>query len=126
MLNDTVDILDAHIVNIGLDFQIVAADSKNKFAVVEECLRVLRNKYSVHNYIGEPFYVSDVYTTLNKIDGVVDVLRVRLEQKTGSNYSSTDFDLDAQTSADGRYISVPDNVILEFKYLTNDIKGSVK
>ena len=126
MLNDTIDILDAYIVNIGIDIDIVASEDKNRFDVLENCLRALRQKYSMHNYIGEPFYISEIRKLLNKIDGVVDVVRVKVVQKTGTNYSRTGFDINENTSPDGRYIKVPKNVILEIKYLSNDIKGSVR
>jgi len=57
---------------------------------------------------------------------VVDTVSVKLFQKEGGDYSPTQFDLDAQISADGRYVSVPQNVIMEIKYPSADIKGSVK
>ena len=104
----------------------MASETKNRYEVLEQCLVTLRQKYAAHNYIGEPFYISDIYKMLAKIDGVVDVIRVDVVQKTGSNYSSTGFDINENTSADGRYIKVPKNVILEIKYLSNDIKGSVR
>jgi|7_EtaG_2_1085326.scaffolds.fasta_scaffold02388_3 hypothetical protein len=126
MLNDTIDILDAYIVNIGIDFVIIANESKNKFDVIESCLRKLREKSSTHNYIGEPFYISDIYSMLNRVDGVVDVVSVNINRKTGSAYSSTKFNIRENSSADGRYVKVPQNVILEIKYPMNDIKGSVK
>lgn len=126
MLNDTIDILDAYIVNVGIDFEIIASDLGNKFAVLETCLVTLRKKYSQHNYIGENFSISDVYQTLNKIPGVLGVSKVRIKRKKGTDYSSTKFDIDENLTADGREIRVPKNVILEIKYLRNDIKGSVK
>jgi uncharacterized phage protein gp47/JayE len=126
MINDTMDILDAYIINVGINFSIIAAEDKNRFEVLELCLATLREKYQFHNYIGEPFYISEIYQILNKVDGVVDVTRVRVEQKKSSNYSTTNFDIEGNTSADGRYIKVPENVILEIKFLTNDIKGSVR
>ena len=126
MLNDTVDIIDAYIVNIGINFEIVANQTKNRFEVLEAALAALREKFATHNYIGEPFYINDIYSTLNRVEGVVDVVRVKVEQKKGSDYSSTHYDIQGNTSADGRYINVPSNVILEVKFLQNDIKGSVK
>ena len=126
MINDTLDILDAYIINIEIDFSFVAVADKNKYEVLELCLQTLRSKYNSHFYIGEPFYISDIYRTLNKVEGVVDVLRVRVKQKKGTNYSTTNFDIPENTSACGTYIKVPENVILEIKYLANDIRGSVK
>jgi len=67
-----------------------------------------------------------VYTTLNKLDGVSDVLNVEIINKTDGFYSSKRLDLKALTSSDGRFINVPQNVVLEIKDLTSDIKGTVR
>ena len=126
MLNDTIDILDAYIINIGIDFEITVSEFSNKYAVLESCMQTLRQKYSTQGYIGENFSISNIYQTLNKINGVIGVNKVKLVKKTGSNYSSTKFSINENLTADGRSVRVPKNVILEIKYPKNDIKGSVK
>jgi hypothetical protein len=83
-------------------------------------------KYNLNFDIGEPFSISDVYTTLNKLDGVSDVTNVEIINKTNGFYSTTKLDIRSQTSSDGRYINVPHNVILEIKDLSSDIKGTVR
>ena len=77
-------------------------------------------------YIGDRFYTTDVYTTLNKTRGVVDAVKVKLISKAGGNYSSSTLNIDQYMSSDGRYLSVPDNVVLEIKYPRIDIKGTVR
>ena len=77
-------------------------------------------------FIGERFYLTDVYTELNKVRGVVDTAKVSLISKTGGNYSSSSLNITQYMSLDGRYLSVPDNVILEIKYPKIDIKGTVR
>ena len=72
------------------------------------------------------FYISEIYRVLNDIPEVVDAQTVKIIQKTGSNYSSYNFDIDAATTADGRFIIVPENIVLEFKYPDVDIVGAVK
>ena len=57
--------------------------------------------------------------------GVADVTDVRVVVKAGGRYSNTGFNIGSQTSDDGRYISVPDNVALEIKFPNTDIRGSV-
>ena len=76
--------------------------------------------------IGEPFYLTDVYTLLNDIDGVVDTEDVKVTIKNGLQYSDTRFNLNERMSADGRYIKAPLNVAFEIKYPGTDIKGTVR
>ena len=126
MVNDTVDVLDAKIVNIGIEFEVVSSEEVNKYEVLDSCIRALRTKFSSPMFIGERFYLTDVYTELNKVRGVVDTAKVSLTSKTGGNYSSSSLNITQYMSLDGRYLSVPDNVILEIKYPKIDIKGTVR
>jgi hypothetical protein len=73
--------------------------------------------------IGEPLYLTEIYKTLNAVPGVVDTKSVSVFQKTGSGYSSSQFPIFDNLSKDGRYLSVPENVILEIKSLDDDITG---
>ena len=82
-------------------------------------------KYKNPLYIGEPFYITDIYNTLNKLTGVVDVKTVKIVNKSGGAHSNTGFNIEINKSADGRHITVPKNVALEIKYPKLDIKGSV-
>ena len=125
MINDTLDILDAKIVNVGLDFVVVAAADAAKFDVLERCYEALRRMYETPSDIGEAFYLTDVYALLNKVEGVVDVSSVKVFQKTGGSYSDMRFDIAKLTSADGRYIEIPENVIMEVKFPTKDIRGVI-
>jgi hypothetical protein len=125
MINDTLDILDAKVVNIAIEFEIVA-DKANKFDALEEATSMLRKKFKQAFFMGERFSITKVYSILNSARGVADVTSVKIKNKRGGLYAQTGFDIDSQTSSDGRYIAVPDNVVLEIKYPKIDIRGSVK
>ena len=125
MINDTVDILDAKIVNVGIDFVVVGDAGTPKYDTLQRCQEALMELFSRKLEIGEKFYISDIYTKLNRVSGVVDVSRVKVFQKAGGMYSDIRFDVDKSMSADGRYINVPENVIMEIKFPEDDIKGVV-
>ena len=125
MIHDTIDILDAKIINIGIDFVIVVDAERNRFTVLNNAANNLKIELSRHMDIGEPFSISKIYSILNKTIGVTDAVDVKVVQKRGANYSSVTINLDEQTSSDGRGISVPENVVLEIKFPDIDIKGSV-
>ena len=125
MINDTVDILDAKVVNIGIDFEVVSV-RENKFDVIEAATAALRKEYNRSFFIGERFSITEVYSVLNSVRGVADVTNVKVKVKSGGRYAQTGFNIERQTSPDGRYIAVPDNVALEIKYPKTDIRGGVK
>jgi hypothetical protein len=126
MVNDTVDVLDAVIVNIQIKFTVIIELDKTPSVVLNDCLTTLKEKYANKFNLGEPFYISDIYKYLNATEGVVDTSQVIIERKTGANYSQAEFSIINNTSKDGRFILVPENVILEIKDLDTDIIGAVK
>jgi len=126
MLNDTVDILDAKVINLALDFEAVGEIDKNRFDILVAAKARLKAHFSNYPEIGEPFFITDIYAKLKTVDGLLDVTSVKVYQKTGANYSDIRFDLQPATSPDGRYISMPKNVIYEIKFLDADINGVIK
>ena len=125
MMNDTIDIIDAKIINIQIEYSVVATHDSNKYDVLQATQDAIKAKYANPTYIGEPFYISEIQNILNKIEGVSDVKRVKVIQNVGGNYSDFRFDIKANTSPDGRYIIMPHNVAFEIKFPDSDIKGTV-
>lgn len=126
MINDTVDILDARVVNLGIEFTIYVREPYDKNIVLQECLNVLRTKYTQKMFIGESFNMFDIYGELNRVQGVADVADVKLTNKRGSGYSGDYLNVKRYMSADGRKVIAPENTVFEVRYPINDIKGTVK
>jgi hypothetical protein len=126
MINDTIDIYDAKIVNLAIEFVAVSDVGVNKFEVLQSAIDSLKIFYSKTYDIGEHFSITDVYNVLNSVPGIADTTKVRITKKTGGLYSTTVFDLDSAISADGRFIDIPKNVIVEIKLPDDDIIGSIK
>ena len=126
MINDTIDLLDAKIINFGIDFEAIGDLEKNRFDILSDCVRALQVEFSRTRDIAEPLFITDIYSVLKEIEGVVDVTRVKVKLKTGGLYSDIRFNISENTSPDGRYINIPQNAIFEVKYPDNDIKGAIK
>ena len=126
MINDTIDILDGKVVNLGINFTVMSDNDVNKFDVLAQASQDIREKVVRSMFIGERFMITDVYKDLNATRGVADVISVSLVNKRGGIYTQTGMDIDTFLSPDGRYLSCPDNVAFEIKYPLSDIKGSVK
>ena len=126
MINDTIDILDAKVVNIGIEFEVVSELATNKHFVLASCLSALRASLSVPLNIGEPVYLSQIYRILNAVPGVVDTTKVKFVRKEGSKYSSTMYDVDEHMSSDGRYLLAEEDVMFEVRYPGSDFVGVVK
>tara|TARA_R110002124_G_scaffold267795_1_gene435221 strand:+ start:1681 stop:3474 length:1794 start_codon:yes stop_codon:yes gene_type:complete len=125
MMNDSIDIRDAKIVNYGVEFSINVDQNENSYEVLSNSIKAVQDALSEPLYVGEPLYISDIYGILNKVRGVVDAKMVRIANKTGVGYSSTFVKMDDLLSADGLTAEAPENVALEIKYPASDIKGVI-
>tara|TARA_R100000664_G_scaffold27396_1_gene38022 strand:+ start:10110 stop:11906 length:1797 start_codon:yes stop_codon:yes gene_type:complete len=126
MLNDTIDIKDPFIINLGINFSIKVQAGAEKYSVLQEAIDKLKSQYRNSFFIGEPLYISDIYSGLKEVNGVLDVEKVLLSNRVGSDYSSVAFNINDNMSPDGGMLVVPKNAILEIKYPEIDIKGKVK
>jgi len=126
MVSDTIDILDARVVNLGIDFSVLSEEGQNKSDVLQRCFAALDEHFSSAPEIGEPFNITKLYNILNNVPGVADTFKVDIYQKTGDLYSDTFYNVRQNISPDGRYVMIPKNVVYEIKFLDDDIRGSVK
>jgi phage-related baseplate assembly protein len=124
-MNDVVDIYDAKIVNFGIDFRVVLDNRFKDFNIIGRCNAALTKYFENQLYIGEPIYITRLYSILGKVEGVADVKTVRVMQKRGADYSPVNINFDDAMSADGTYIMTPKNVIMELKYPNRDIRGTL-
>jgi hypothetical protein len=96
----------------------------DKTEVLNSVQRRLASELNNKMYIGEPFYLTNIFNTINKVDGVVDTTKVTPVLKTGTGYSSAPVSIEEMKSKDGTYIQAPKNVIFEIKNFNRDIRGS--
>jgi hypothetical protein len=127
MINDTIDILDATVINYGIEFEVSAELDINKYELLDTCTNKLKDKLlKIKKNIGEAVYISEIYKLLNEVPGVIDTLNVELKNKTGGVYSAADYDIDTNLSNDGRYLIIPQDSAAEVLLPDTDIIGVVK
>jgi len=126
MINDTIDILDPYIINLGVEFVVKAATGVDKYSLLDRCIAALGTKFTTAFYIGEPLYISDIYQELKEVTGVLDVMKVMLTNKGGTNYSGVEIVINDNLSPDGTYLIAPKNALFEIKYPATDITGKIR
>ena len=126
MINDTLDLLDAKIVNFGVEYEVLIDMSANKYNVINLCNTALTELYSQKLDMGASIYITDVYKSLQRVEGILDVTTVEIILKNGGIYAESSYDMETALSGDGRRILGQENIIFELKYPNIDIKGSVR
>ena len=73
-----------------------------------------------------PLSISSIFNVLNNVNGVSDVVKVSIINKSSTNYSNVFFSIQDNLSPDGDYLVTPANAVLELKYQAVDIKGKLR
>jgi len=133
ILTDAVNIKNAYIVNVGVDFEIVVLPNYNSNEVLLKCIDALKKYFRIEMMgINKPIILSDIYVLLDKIDGVQTVVRpdkdgnggLQIVNKFDGNYSSNKYDIKNATR-NGIIYPPKDPTCFEVKYLDTDIRGKV-
>jgi len=127
MIGDNIEIRDAFIINIGIDFEIIVLPEYNNNEVLLACVTALQTYFNLNNWqINQPILLRDLYILLDKISGVQSVKNLSISNKAGttSGYSQYAYDIAGATQNQVIYPSL-DPSIFEVRYPNTDIKGKV-
>ena len=127
ILTDAVNIKDAFIINLGIDFEISVLPNYNSNEVLLKCIDALKSMFNVDRWqINQPIIKSDITTTLANIKGVQTVVGATLSNlyDITFGYSGNVYDINSATKNGVIYPSL-DPSIFEVKFPNRDIKGRV-
>ena len=127
MINDSINIKDGFIVNIGVNFDIMILPNYNSNDILTRCITALQTYFAIDNWqINQPIILRELYILLDKIEGVQTVKSINISNKVGTNlgYSPWAYDISGATKNNVIYPSL-DPMIFEVKYPTTDIQGRV-
>ena len=127
ILTDALNIKDAFIINIGVDFEISVLPNYNSNDVLLRCIAELKSYFDIDKWqINQPVVKSDISTTLANVKGVQSVIGVQFKNlyETLQNYSGNVYDLTTATRNGVIYPSL-DPSIFEVKFPNQDIRGRV-
>jgi len=126
MINDTIDVLNGKVINIGIKFKVLPELDVNRYELLDACIQKLKDEYiNIKFNIGEAVYISQIYKLLNEVPGVVDTTEVELVNNVGGVYSNYRFDIDSNLSDDGRFLVLPEDAAAEVLLPNTDIIGAV-
>jgi hypothetical protein len=127
MVNDSISIKDAFIINIGVNFDIIVLPNFNSNEVLTRCILAMQDFFAIQNWqINEPIILRDLYILLDAIEGVQTVKNITISNKVGTalGYSEFAYDTLGATINNVVYPSL-DPMIFEVKYPNTDIQGRV-
>jgi len=128
MLTDGVDIIDSEIINIAINFEIVANQNVNKNILLISAIQSVLTHFEISKWqLGQPIIISDIYAVLLNVPGIRSVSNVQVYNRSDifndRQYSLTSYSILA--AEQGGIIHIPDNAIAEVKYENSDVFGTV-
>jgi len=134
MISDAVDVLDARVINLKIDFELTIDPSYNKQLILQNVLKLMKKYFDIKNFhIDQPIVISDVVTTIYKTPGIISVNNrpnnslIKFTNQTGAVggriYSDVNFDVTSNL-VKGMLIPPPGG-IFEIKYPEVNIVGTI-
>ena len=127
IIGDNIEIKNAFIINLAIDFEIIVLPNFNNNDVILSCINLLKQYFARDNWqINQPILIRDLYVKLDRIDGVQTVKDIKIVNKAGMSkgYSKYSYDISSATQNQVIYPSL-DPSIFEVKFPDTDIKGRV-
>ena len=127
IIGDNIEIRDAYVINIGVNFEIIVLPDFNNNEVLLRCVSQLQDYFAIDKWqINQPILLRDLFVLLDKVKGVQTVKNIQIINKAGttSGYSQYSYDINGALQNQVVYPSL-DPSIFEVKYPNQDIKGKV-
>lgn len=125
MVTDGVDIRDAFVINIGIEYEIITLPNYSARDVLLACTDKLKDYFNINRWsINDVINLAELYTLLDRIKGVQTVKNIKITNKAGGDYSAFAYDTESATKDQIVYPSL-DSSCFEVKFPDTDIKGRV-
>ena len=125
MVTDGVDIRDAFVINIGIEYEIITLPNYSARDVLLACTNKLKDYFNINRWsINDVINLAELYTLLDRIKGVQTVKNIKITNKAGGDYSAFAYDTESATKDQIVYPSL-DSSCFEVKFPDTDIKGRV-
>lgn len=127
ILTDAINIKDAFVINIGVQFEISVLSNYNSNEVLLNCITALKTYFDVDRWqINQPVIKTEVMNIISNVRGVQNLVNITFNNlyDTTLGYSGNIYDLSSATKNGVIYPSL-DPSIFEVKFPNQDIKGRV-
>ena len=126
MISDAIDILDAQVVDLKLNFEIVSEPTANKKLILQQIIVKLKKYFDVKNFqIDQPIILQDITNIIFNTPGVISINFVKFDNVVGLNanrmYSDVHYDVKSNTVKG--LVLPPAGGIFEVRFPDVDITG---
>lgn len=126
MISDAIDILDARVIDIEFDFDVLIDPSLNRSIVIQNVLTKLQTYFAIGNFhIDQPIVLSDLSNIIFSVPGIVSINQMQFTNLVGTInnrvYSDVSYDIASNTRLG--LVFPPSGGIFECRYPQYDLVG---
>lgn len=91
MINDYIQVRNGKIINLGVDVDVMIDKKIPKSQIISEIINKVTEYFDVKNFeMGDNIYLSNLVEIINNINGVLNVIDLKIFNKTGPGYSNNE------------------------------------
>ena len=123
MISDSVDIFDATLINLGLEFDVTPKSGVSMKSLSIDLRKMLYSELTtIPPDIGEHFYLSEIFALLQNHPDVLTVNNVKVKCISGAGYSDVFYNVEENISPGKKFVYIPADFVWEIKN-ESDIKS---
>ena len=90
MINDYIEVKSGRVINLSFEADLYINKNYNKSDVVTNVINTIKDYMDINKHqMGEDIFVGDLEKEISKIDGVINLIDLRVYNEFGDGYSST-------------------------------------
>ena len=130
MLTDQINLLDAFVVDIGVNFKVTVFKNENLNEVLTRCIDAIVDFFDIDRWsINQPIVINDLQSHILQVQGVQSVVTLEIVNKYfakhGAGYQPYIYDISSATDINSGVIYPSlDPCIFELRYPQSDIVGA--
>jgi len=133
MINDYIDIASGEVIDFGLEIDLHVDKNENPTDIVRTVIQNTTSFFAIEKRkMGDPLFVGDLKREIGNVGGVTNVIDVRVYNKIGGQYSSTEVSqaysdtLTKEILQSDMTIFMKSNQIFQIRFPNIDIKVRTK
>jgi hypothetical protein len=133
MINDYLDIVSGEVIDLGVEADVLLDKNQNSTEVVRDIIESITSYFSIDKRkMGDPLFVGELMKEINNVSGVVNVIEIRVFNKIGGEYSSSEVSQSYKDSVSKEILQndltifMKSNQIFQIRFPSKDIKIRIK
>lgn len=133
MINDYIDIVSGEVIDMSLEIDLLLDKNQNQGEVIRDVISSTTDYFSIDKRkMGDPLFVGELMKEVNNVPGVVNVIDVRVFNKIGGEYSSSQVSqsykdpITKEILQNDMTVFMKANQIFQIRFPQKDIKIRVK